>query len=111
MKRWCPSSVSTLPHEARRAMRPLIVTLKSSLKNSGLSFLGRISRRHMVMLPPHAGNESMIFDLRSQYRAEDPVLIELRETTRGSITATLLGYNGHFPTRELWRGTPRPYAG
>jgi 2-polyprenyl-3-methyl-5-hydroxy-6-metoxy-1,4-benzoquinol methylase len=85
--------------------------LKSRLKNSGLALLGRITNRHVVMLPLEARSEGEIFDLRSPYRSEDPLRIELREGSPGSLKATLLGYKGHFPTQELWQSPQSHYAG
>jgi 2-polyprenyl-3-methyl-5-hydroxy-6-metoxy-1,4-benzoquinol methylase len=87
------------------------VKLKALIKSSGLALISGISRRHTVMLPLEACSESDIFDLHAQYRAKNPVRIDLRETSSGLIEATLLGYNGHFPTRVLWQSSAHEYRG
>lgn len=63
------------------------------------------------MLPLEACSESTIFDLHAAYRAKDPLRIDLRETCTGLIQATLLGYEGHFPSRVLWQSSTRDYRG
>jgi SAM-dependent methyltransferase len=48
----------------------------------------------------------MLIDLRAPYRVEGATLtVDLNEPCTGRLTATLLGYDGHFPTTRLWTGS------
>ena len=87
------------------------MNIKSRLKDSCLALVGRVTRRCIVMLPQEARSECEIFDLRAPYPTEDRLRIDLRETTSGLITASLMGYSGHFPVVKLWESPPYEYAG
>jgi len=87
------------------------MNIKSRLKDSCLALVGRVTRRCIVMLPQEARSEYEIFDLRAPYPTEDRLRIDLRETTSGLITASLMGYSGHFPVVKLWESSPYEYAG
>lgn len=84
----------------------------SRAKGVALRLLSVLSRRHAVLLPAQAGREESILDVRGPYRVDGAVLtLEVREPLPGRIRATLLGYEGHFPTRTLWTGDWRAYGG
>jgi 2-polyprenyl-3-methyl-5-hydroxy-6-metoxy-1,4-benzoquinol methylase len=87
------------------------MTFKLYLKESCLAFLSRVTHRRVVMLPQEALSESDIFDLRAPYSVEDPLQIDLRETTPGLITAALIEYNGHFPNIRVWESSSSEYVG
>jgi 2-polyprenyl-3-methyl-5-hydroxy-6-metoxy-1,4-benzoquinol methylase len=82
------------------------------LKGLFLRALSRITNRHAVLLPAEAGRDDALIDLRAPYRVTGTVLtVDLRETGSGKLSATLLGYEGHFPVRILWTGEAREYPG
>jgi len=82
------------------------------LKGLFLRALSRITNRHAVLLPAEAGRDDALIDLRAPYRVTGTVLtVDLREPGSGKLSATLLGYEGHFPVRILWTGEAREYPG
>ena len=86
--------------------------LTSRAKALALRLLSALTGRHAVLLPAQAGHEASILDVRGPYRVDGPVLtLEVREPLSGRIRATLLSYNGHFPTKTLWTGDWRAYEG
>lgn len=88
------------------------IRLISSVKEAALRLLSALSGRHAVLLPAQAGREDSILDVRGPYRVDGTILtLEVREPLPGRIRATLLGYEGHFPTRPLWTGDWRAYGG
>lgn len=88
------------------------VPLVTRLKGLFLRTLSRITNRHAVLLPAEAGRDDALIDLRAPYRVTGTVLtVDLRETGSGRLSATLLGYEGHFPVRVLWTGEAREYPG
>jgi 2-polyprenyl-3-methyl-5-hydroxy-6-metoxy-1,4-benzoquinol methylase len=88
------------------------VPLVTRLKGLFLRALSRITNRHAVLLPAEAGRDDALIDLRAPYRVTGTVLtVDLRETGSGRLSATLLGYEGHFPVRVLWTGEARAYPG
>ena len=95
-------------------MSPGLVSrvLVSRVKETALRLLSAIAGRHAVLLPAQAGHEESILDVRGPYRVDGAALtLEVREPLPGRIRATLLGYDGHFPTRTLWTGDWRAYGG
>jgi SAM-dependent methyltransferase len=87
---------------------PLITRIKELF----LRLLSRITNRHAVLLPAEAGRDDALIDLRAPYRVTGSALtVELREPGPGRLSATLLGYEGHFPVRVIWTGEAREYAG
>jgi SAM-dependent methyltransferase len=87
------------------------VALSTRFKNALLGTLGRVTRRHALLLPREARDEDSILSVRAPYRVEgDELRLEIGEDGPGKLHATLLGYEGHFPTRECWRGEA-DYAG
>ena len=88
------------------------VPVVTRLKGLFLRALSRITNRHAVLLPAEAGRDDALIDLRAPYRVTGAVLtVDLRETGSGRLSATLLGYEGHFPVRVLWTGEAREYPG
>lgn len=88
------------------------MALKVRIKEGMLDAMSRLTGRHAVLLPAEAEREDAIFGLRAPYRLEGQKLtIELLEKTQGQITATLLGYEGHFPTKEIWSSPELDYRG
>ena len=70
------------------------------------------SHRHVCVLPREARDEGRLVDVRAPYRVDGDVLtIDLREPEGGRIQATLLGYEGPFPTRVIWTSAPHSYDG
>lgn len=90
----------------------MTVSVVTRLKGLFLRALSRITNRHAVLLPAEAGSDDALIDLRAPYRVTGTVLtVDLRETGSGRLSATLLGYEGHFPVRVLWTGEAREYPG
>jgi 2-polyprenyl-3-methyl-5-hydroxy-6-metoxy-1,4-benzoquinol methylase len=90
----------------------MTVPVVTRLKGLFLRALSRITNRHAVLLPAEAGRDDALIDLRAPYRVTGTVLtVDLRETGWGRLSATLLGYQGHFPVRVLWTGEARTYPG
>jgi len=88
------------------------VSVVTRLKGLFLRALSRITNRHAVLLPAEAGSDDALIDLRAPYRVTGTILtVDLRETGSGRLSATLLGYEGHFPVRVLWTGEAREYPG
>jgi len=82
------------------------------LKNALLACLSRLTGRHAILLPFQARDEDSILALRAPYRIEGSVCrVDLLEPGPGRLTATLLGYAGHFPVRTIWTGAERAYGG
>lgn len=87
------------------------MSLKTVVKNGLLSAVSTLTGRHAVLLPPEAADEQSILNLSAPYRVEgDSLRVELTEPNPGELHLTLLGYEGHFPTRSLWE-VRRDYAG
>ena len=83
-------------------------TLKAIL----LRAVSALTRRHAALLGAQAAGEPPIFSLAAPYRVPGPHLaIRLLDTVHGRLSATLLGYDGHFPRRTLWQSPPVDYAG
>ena len=91
---------------------PAIARLRSRIKIALLALASRLSGRHAVLLPSQARHDESMIDLRAPYRVEGTTLtVDLRERGPGQLTATLLGYEGHFPARTIWTGPARGYPG
>jgi 2-polyprenyl-3-methyl-5-hydroxy-6-metoxy-1,4-benzoquinol methylase len=85
---------------------------KSALKTALLGSVDAITSRHTALLPLEAGDERLIFALEAPYRVDQPLLrINLCERRTGQLTATLVGYEGHFPRVCLWTSEPTSYDG
>jgi hypothetical protein len=105
-----------IPHGRRsadpREESPVNTMLRTRFKHGLLSLVSSLTGRHAVLLPAEARHEESILDLRAPYRVEGQTLtVELREQCRGRITATLLAYVGHFPTKTVWKSSSCDYAG
>src|ERR1035441_4233621 len=88
------------------------MNLLSAAKQRVLHLASGISGRHAILLPPEARDESKILSADAPYRVEwAPLVIRLLQPGPGRLTAKLLGYKEHFPTRELWTSEPRAYKG
>jgi 2-polyprenyl-3-methyl-5-hydroxy-6-metoxy-1,4-benzoquinol methylase len=86
--------------------------LKPLLKRILLASVSRLTGRHAVLLPTEARAEESILAVRAPYRVEGQTLtLEVLEPNPGLLAATLLGFDGHFPTRTIWSGPARPYSG
>jgi hypothetical protein len=86
--------------------------LKTLIKKVLLASVSRLTGRHAVLLPNEARDEESILAVHAPYRVEGRTLgLEVLEPNAGLLAATLLGFNGHFPTRALWDGPSRPYPG
>jgi 2-polyprenyl-3-methyl-5-hydroxy-6-metoxy-1,4-benzoquinol methylase len=73
---------------------------------------GAVSGRQVCVLAPEARDDARILDARAPYRVDaGRVEIDVHEAHRGTLQATLLGYDGHQPIRELWTGEARAYPG
>jgi 2-polyprenyl-3-methyl-5-hydroxy-6-metoxy-1,4-benzoquinol methylase len=99
----------------RVGSRPLsnMTTLSSVLKRRALSIASGVTNRHAVLLPAQSSNDRHILAANAPYRisADSAVTIDLHEPGPGTLTASLIGYQGHFPVRHLWSGTPLDYDG
>ena len=88
------------------------VPLGSHLKDVLLAMVSWASGRHAVLLPREARREELLLDLRSPYQVDGSRLsVELRAPGPGHLSATLMGYAGHFPTHIIWSGEARTYLG
>jgi len=88
------------------------LSIRARLKEALLQALGTVARRHAVLLPRGAGADEVLLSLRAPYRAaNDRLVVDLLEPGPGTLSATLLGYKGHFPSEPLWVSEPAPYAG
>lgn len=86
--------------------------LKRVLRKILLAAVSRLTGRHAALLPAEARAEESILDVRAAYRVDgSTVTLDVLDPGPGRLTASLLGYEGHFPTRVLWAGSPRDYAG
>jgi hypothetical protein len=73
---------------------------------------GVVSGRQICVLAPEARDDGQLLDARAAYRAANGrVHVEVLERRRGTLQATLLGYVGHQPTRELWSASSHEYSG
>jgi SAM-dependent methyltransferase len=83
-----------------------------ALKRGLLQILSAVSHRHAALLASDAADEKLIFRLAAPYRLRGRVLtIQFLEPAGGPLTATLVGYEGHFPRITLWRSAPAEYTG
>ena len=81
----------------------------SKLVRSALSVL---TGRQVVFLPPISRSEDLMLQVRAAYRIESGRLaMDVTDAGCGELEAFVFGFEGHFPTRELWRSTPQPYRG
>lgn len=85
-------------------------SLKARAKDSVLEVLSLLTQRHTVLLPREAEDSASIFDLRAAYRVEEQRLtVDLLESSPGCLTISLIGYEGHFPRKLLWKSLPVDY--
>ena len=93
-------------------LKPAMLLPTTLLKRALLACLGSVTGRHAVLLPSQARDEDSMLALRAPYRVEGSACrVELLEPGPGRLTATLLGYAGHFPVRTIWTGVERAYGG
>ena len=86
--------------------------LKPRIKKALLALVSRLTGRHAVLLPNEARDGASILAVRAPYRVEGQCLtLEVLEPEAGLLAATLLGFDGSFPTRAVWTGPYRPYSG
>lgn len=86
--------------------------MKAFVRRTLLSLLTRATGRHSVLLPSLAAADSNLLTLRAPYRVEGRALaVDFSEVGPGQLSAALLGYEKHFPTRTLWMGDARSYDG
>lgn len=86
--------------------------LKTRLKNLALAGLSRLTGRSAHLLPAEAAEDGRILDVRGRYRLDSPRLdLDILAPGPGRLTAEVLGYEGHFPTRQLWVARDLPYPG
>jgi 2-polyprenyl-3-methyl-5-hydroxy-6-metoxy-1,4-benzoquinol methylase len=85
---------------------------RTVLKSALLASVSRLTGRHAVLLPVEARDENSILDVHAPYRASSRVLtVHVREPAAGRLKATLLAYEGFFPTHIVWTGEAREYSG
>lgn len=86
--------------------------LKTQAKDLALATLSRFTGRQAMLLPREAGDDTLIFDLRTSYRVDGQLLIvELAELSQGELVVSLIGYSGHFPERLIWKSPTIDYRG
>lgn len=86
--------------------------LKTRAKDLALVALSRFTGRHAVLLPREAKNDELILDLRTDYRVAEPWLtVDLAEASPGQMVISLIGYEGHFPRKLIWKSSPADYHG
>ena len=88
------------------------MSLKSYLKTTLTGLLGALLGRSVVLLPREAVRDDMLLEVRTTYRVTGPQLVvELLDSAAGDLTATLFGYEGHFPTKHVWQAATRKFQG
>lgn len=88
-----------------------MMSVKTLAKKGMLAAVSAVTGRHAVLLPREAADEGRILSLSAPYRVEgDSLRVELTEPTGGELRLTLLGYQGHFPSRHLWETRSRYVA-
>ena len=81
---------------------------KSLARSALLASVRAVTGRHAVLLPPDAADEASILDLSAPYRVDgDSVQVRIQDPGRGRLHMTLVGYEGHFPRKELWSAHSR----
>lgn len=81
------------------------MSLKRISRSALLAAVSAITGRHAVLLPAEAADEDSILKASAPYRVEgDSLRVSLDEPSSGTLHMTLLGYDGHFPTKEIWAG-------
>lgn len=86
--------------------------LKTRAKDLALVAMSRFTGRHAVLLPREAENDELILDLRTDYRVAAPWLtVDLAEASPGQMVISLIGYEGHFPRKLIWKSSPADYRG
>ncbi len=87
-------------------------TLKARAKDLALETLSRLTKRHAVLLPHEAENDTLILDLRTTYRvAEQQLTVDLAENSPGRLAVSLIGYEGYFPRKLIWKSPTANYRG
>lgn len=85
-------------------------TLKARAKDLVLDALSRFTQRRAVLLPREAEAGALILDLRTTYRVENRRLtVDLLEPSPGRLIVSLIGYEGHFPRKLIWKSLPVSY--
>ncbi len=81
---------------------------KGLAKTGLLTAVSKLTGRHAVLLPREAKDEESLLRISAPYRVEgDSLRMALRETESGDLHVTLLGYEGHFPKKTLWKSSSR----
>lgn len=85
---------------------------RGAFKTALLGSVDALTSRHTALLPIDARDERLIFTLEAPYRVDGSLLVvELLESSSGQLTATLVGYQGHFPSVPLWTSASVRYDG
>jgi len=83
-----------------------------AFKTALLGSVDALTHRHTALLSSDARDDRAIFRLEAPYRvATTSLAIELLERESGQLTATLFGYDGHFPSIRLWTSPTLFYDG
>jgi len=86
--------------------------IRAWIKRALLDALGAVTGRHAVLLPRAAARDEALLDVSAPYRVEGARLtVAVREPSPGRLRVALLGYQGSFPRRPLWRSPPLDYRG
>ncbi len=79
--------------------------LRPILKRSIQRGLTRLLGKHVVFLPKESADDGGILHVVTNYRMDaSPATVFLLEPTCGRLSATLLGYEGHYPSKAIWSG-------
>ena len=81
-------------------------------KRALLSTVASVTKRHPVLLPRTAADESSLLDVTAPYRVEGHTLqVNIRDRAPGTLTAVLRIPDRPNASRTHWRSEPLPYDG
>ena len=88
------------------------MNLRSLAKRSLLSTMASVTKRHPVLLPESAADESALLSVAAPYRVNGTGLaVDIRDQTRGMLTVALRIPERPNSSRVHWGSGPLPYDG
>src|SRR5438445_1280070 len=96
----------------RRQAGTRVMSAKGLAKRGLLRAVAASTRRHAVLLPREAADETALLDVVAPYRVDaGDLVVAIRERSRGTLTATLLVPHLANSWRRHWRSSPVAYDG